>query len=324
MKYANCTKEQLIQRIEELEALNWKLLKETEQKTYQVYGFTSRLGHWYWNLRTNYITFNPLKINTLGYEQEKVPEHFTYPFFTKNLHPEDYQKTLDAMYAHLSGKVPVYEVEYRIQTRHGTYKWYHVRGQITQYDDSGKPLFVSGIVFDISDMKEQQVKIELINKILREQSTIDGLTQISNHRALIENLKNQIEHANKTKEPLSLAIFDIDNFKDVNDINGHIIGDAVLADIAAIIQKNIRETDLAGRYGGDEFMIIFPNTSLIATQTITERIRQAVENYVFMDELRVTISGGVKQYDNETFKDLIHFADMNLYKAKRKGKNNVL
>ena len=80
------------------------------------------MGHWYWNFKTNNVTFNHLKITTLGYTEEEIPEKVDYQFFTEKLHPEDYQKTMDAMLDHMYGKSSVYEVEYRIKTKEGAYK----------------------------------------------------------------------------------------------------------------------------------------------------------------------------------------------------------
>lgn len=119
-------------------------------------------------------------------------------------------------------------------------------------------------------------------------------------------------------------MFDIDDFKKVNDSLGHIHGDKVLIDIAAIIKKCIRDTDLVGRYGGEEFMVVFTGADLVTATDIAERIRQAVEEYVFTKGITVTISGGVKQLEGETLIDFIHEADKNLYKAKRNGKNQII
>lgn len=228
------------------------------------------------------------------------------------------------MLSHLHGKADVYEVEYRIKGKDGRFKWYYDRGKITQYDDKGKPLFLAGIVFDITEKKETQMELEYKNRILSEMSSIDGLTKISNHRTLIEHLKAEIAEAIRTSNKLSIAIFDIDDFKKVNDSKGHVYGDQVLVDVATIIKKSIRETDLAGRYGGEEFMIIFPNTTLSVSKIISERIRQVVEDYNFIEGLNITISGGVVQYNNETITELVHSADTNLYRAKRNGKNQIV
>ena len=323
MDYTEFSREQLLDRIKSLEMLTQELLNEKEQETRLEYAWTGNLGHWYWNIKTNEVTFNPLKVTTLGYDKSEIPEHVTYQFFTDKLHPEDFQKAMDAMRDHLYGKADVYEIEYRIKAKDGTFKWYYDRGRITQYDN-GKPAFLAGIVFDITEKKETQLELEYKNRILPEISSIDGLTKIGNHRTLIEHLKAEIAETSRTSSPLSIALFDIDDFKKVNDSKGHVYGDQVLVDLASIITKSIRGTDFAGRYGGEEFMVIFPNTTLSVASKISERIRQAVEDYNFVDGLRVTISGGTSQYNNETITELVHSADTKLYTAKRNGKNQIV
>jgi diguanylate cyclase (GGDEF)-like protein/PAS domain S-box-containing protein len=304
--------------------LTRELLKEKEQETRLEYAWTGNLGHWYWNIKTNEVTFNPLKVTTLGYDKNEIPEHVTYQFFTDKLHPEDLQNAMDAMRNHLYGKSEVYEVEYRIMAKDGSFKWYYDRGRITQYDDDGKPIFLAGIVFDVTEKKEMQLELEYKNRILSEMSSIDGLTKIANHRTLTEYLKIEMAEASRTSSHLSIAIFDIDDFKKVNDSKGHVYGDQVLVDVASIMTKSIRETDFAGRYGGEEFMVIFPNTPLSVAGKISERIRKAVEDYTFVDGLKIYISGGVGQYNNETITELVNVADTRLYKAKSNGKNQVV
>lgn len=323
MEYKKLSYDALLERAGYLERLNKQLLKEKEQDVKLEYGWTGNLGHWYWDIKTNNVVFNPLKIKALGYTKDEIPKKVNYQFFTEKLHPDDYQKTMAAMNKHLNGNAAVYEVEYRIKTKNGQYKWYYDRGKITQYDDKGKPSFLAGIVFDITEQKEMQSELEYKNKILAVQSSTDGLTQISNHRVLIERLKSGLIEANRINKPLSIAIFDIDDFKKVNDNEGHIFGDKILVGIAAIIQKNIRNTDLAGRYGGEEFMVIFFNTDIGIAFNIAERIRKAVEDTTFINKIRVTISGGVKQHNGEEISDFIHSADLKLYEAKREGKNRI-
>lgn len=324
MNYTNYTRKQLLERIEELEVLNHEMLKEKEKVNNLDYAWAGNLGHWYWNIKTNKVTFNPLKVTTLGYEISEIPENVTYQFFTDKLHPDDYEKTMDIMLSHLCGKTHVYEVEYRIQARDGKYKWYYDRGRITQYDDNGKPMLLAGIVFDITEKKEVELELERNNKILAEQAASDGLTKINNRWKLIEKLRTEISDSKKMNKPLSVAIFDIDDFKKINDSKGHVYGDKVLVDVAAVIKNSIRNTDFAGRYGGEEFMVIFPNTDLIKASNIAERIRQNAERLVFNDNLNITISGGVKQYTGENLTEFVHFADINLYEAKKKGKNQIV
>lgn len=231
---------------------------------------------------------------------------------------------MNVMLNHLHGKANVYEAEYRIRTKDGKYKWYYDRGRITQYDDEGKPVLLAGIVFDITEKKEMEIDLKEKNELLAEQATTDGLTKLSNHRTIIEQLKSEIVNANRKNNPLSVAIFDIDNFKKVNDTKGHVFGDKVLVDVADLINKSIRKVDFAGRYGGEEFMVIFTNTDNDMAAKISERVRIAVEEYTFVDGLKITISGGVKQYSGEILADFIHSADINLYEAKKRGKNQIV
>lgn len=94
--------------------------------------------------------------------------------------------------------------------------------------------------------------------VFRGFESIDRLTKIGNYRTLIEHLKTEMAEASRTSSPLSIAIFDIDNFKKVNDSKGHVCGDQVLVDVASIMNNSIRGTDHVGRYGGEGFMVIFP------------------------------------------------------------------
>lgn len=324
MDYSSYSKAGLIERIEELEILLNQLLEEKKKESGIDFAWTGNLGHWYWNLKTNNVTFNPLKATTLGYSMDEIPEQVPFQFFTERLHPEDYNKTMEAMSNHLQGKAKVYEVEYRIKTKKGEYKWYYDRGSITKRDKDGRPLFLAGIVFDITEKKEMQLDLELKNRILSEQSSIDGLTQIKNHRAIIEHLKKEMDNSNINSQPVTVVMFDVDNFKNVNDTLGHLFGDGVLVEIARLIKTNIRETDLVGRYGGEEYMVVFSNTNVHDAAVISERIRQAVENCDFGHGFKITISGGVKQYSGEELSELINAADINLYNAKNSGKNRIV
>lgn len=323
MNYSNMTKEDLILRIEELELLNQQLLQEKEHEDRLDYAWTGNLGHWYWNVITNNVTFNILKAQALGYSKDEIPESVPYSFFTDKLHPEDYQKTMDAMLDHLKGKSNVYEVEYRIRTKDGHYKWYYDRGSITKKDENGKPVFLAGIVFDLTEKKQMQMDLEIKNKLLQQQSLKDGLTNVYNRRGLIAHLSNEMQLAISLQQPLSIAMFDIDNFKKINDTKGHLFGDQVLIEVAKLMGKNSRELDFVGRYGGEEFMIIFKNTSYDKAKVISERIRKAIEKLDYSD-VQVTISGGIKEYHGEKMSELINAADVSLYEAKAKGKNRIV
>lgn len=324
MKYDDFSREKLIERILELEVLNSELLSERALETKLEYSWSGNLGHWYWNVKTNEVTFNPLKVTSLGYDISEIPEKVDYQFFTEKLHPEDYDKTMEVMLSHLTGKASVYEVEYRIRCKDGSYKWYYDRGKITKFDEEGKPQLLAGIVFDITDSKVVQSELESKNKALAELSAIDELTQLPNYRTLIRFLESEILMVNRTNKPLSIAIFDIDDFKTVNDTKGHLVGNDVLIEIGKIITKSIRDTDLAGRYGGEEFMVIFSNANIMTASKVAERIRLSIEDHIFGDDLKLTISGGLREYLGEDIDKFINSADKNLLEAKRRGKNLII
>ena len=120
-----------------------------------------------------------------------------------------------------------------------------------------------------------------------------------------------------------LIYIDIDNFKEINDEYGHQTGDVVLEQIAQEISKNIRTVDIAGRYGGEEFLVIFPGISKEEAFIVADRISKSIENLQLKENLKVTISGGIAEYKNEMILNLIETADINLYKAKNKGRNRI-
>lgn len=323
MEYETLSKNELLKKVYSLEAINKQLLKEKEQETKLNYDWTGNLGHWYWSIEDNNVVFNPLKITNLGYCEKEIPKDVDYEFFTNKLHPEDYNKTMKAMRDHLTGKENVYEIEYRIKCKDGGYKWYYDIGKITQYDKEGRPLLIAGIVFDITKRKSLEIELKEENKILFEKAFKDELTKMFNFRSIKEYLYLQVNESKYKEVPLSIIIFDIDNFKKINDTKGHIFGNKVIIRISEIIRENIRKDDIAGRFGGEEFIIILPNTDLNTATNIAERIRQEIDKNDFQG-IKVTISGGVNQYNDEDVFTLIEIADQKLYTAKRTGKNKII
>lgn len=324
MDYSKYTREQLIEIIDELKMLNEELLSEKEKEVLLDFPWTGNLGHWYFNIKTGHVVFNPLKIEALGYTMEELPDKVHYDFFTNKLHPDDYQNTMDAMTLNMLGKTNVYECEYRIQTKDNGWRWFYDRGKVTKRDKDGKPLFAAGIVFDITERKKQELELENKNEILLKQSLIDTLTEINNRKAIMEKLEIRINQATNHGSPLSIAMFDIDKFKHINDTKGHIFGDKVLKETANIISCTIRQMDSAGRYGGEEFLLIFPNTVKSDAIAVCNRIRKNIEMFDFGDGFKVTISGGVAEYNQTSLSEFIDCADKKLYEAKNSGRNRII
>ena len=156
----------------------------------------------------------------------------------------------------------------------------------------------------------------------------DPLTELYNKRGIPDVLCELIDRASSYKQDLSLSILDIDYFKLVNDRYGQLAGDGVLEKVAKIVQKNIRVTDIAGRLGGDQFIIILPRAKLYSAMVIAERIRNTIENTKMEDAvedvLAITVSQGLSSWElGEDAQSLISRAEAALYKAKENGRNRV-
>lgn len=169
-------------------------------------------------------------------------------------------------------------------------------------------------------------KIRLFNEI-KSLSIRDGLTGIYNHAFIVEALKDEVERSRRYGSMLSIALFDIDDFKKVNDTYGHLAGDAVLQRLAELLKGSLRAIDIVGRYGGEEFLAILPETDGLNGYTVAERFREKIEKENFTNGegvIKITISGGVAHYAyGMDVNKLIKVADDNLYTAKRQGKNRI-
>lgn len=177
------------------------------------------------------------------------------------------------------------------------------------------------IIQDISAEYELRRK----NEMLHEKTIRDSLTRLYNHQYSIQIIKLEIDKlAGKTEyNALSLAMADIDYFKKVNDTFGHVFGDYVLETVSDILLDNIGDRGYVGRFGGEEFIIILPRTNIEQATEICEKIRNKIEYYDFDNKLKLTVSIGVKQFQNESTMQFLKNTDDLLYKAKQNGRNRV-
>ncbi|MEG3640015.1 diguanylate cyclase [Magnetococcus sp. PR-3] len=182
------------------------------------------------------------------------------------------------------------------------------------YDDEGAMLGYASIREDITDRKN----VERL-------SITDKLTQLYNRLKLDEVLKEEVARCFRYKGQLSIILMDLDHFKSVNDTHGHQVGDAVLVDIGGILRDQVRRNDVVGRWGGEEFMVISPETGDAGVLALAEKLRSAIEAYEFPVVGHKTASFGVAVYDlGEKEKSLVARADAALYTAKTQGRNLVV
>lgn len=152
----------------------------------------------------------------------------------------------------------------------------------------------------------------------------DCLTELYNRRKINELIQNEIERSERYKKGFSIIIMDIDFFKRVNDRFGHLAGDQLLKMFADIIRDTVRHTDTAGRWGGEEFVILCPETNMDGATALADKMRQHIYNYIFNDFGKQTASFGVACYvEEDTVDTIINRADIALYNAKNSGRNRV-
>ncbi|MFZ5906649.1 MAG: diguanylate cyclase [Nitrospirota bacterium] len=171
---------------------------------------------------------------------------------------------------------------------------------------------------DISERKKMDAK-------LKELATTDILTGAYNRMGFDEIITREIERVKRNNKPLSILLFDIDHFKKINDKFGHHVGDSVLKTIANIVKRTIRKIDYFIRWGGEEFLILSPETDKKQAYILAERLRKDIENFTFDNLPRITISCGTAEFrEEDTENTFIKKADDAMYTAKRQGRNRVV
>jgi diguanylate cyclase (GGDEF)-like protein len=170
---------------------------------------------------------------------------------------------------------------------------------------------------EIRKRKKAEVELERL-------ATTDPLTLLFNRRKFDELLEYEMERDRRYRSGLSILFCDIDNFKRINDKYGHDVGDSILSTFASKVKNSIRKSDIVARWGGEEFVLLIPNTTAEITRTITEKIRKMIESTDFPIVGKVTASFGVTHSLGEDNRDtVIKRADESLYRAKEKGRNRV-
>ena len=298
--------------------LHYDALDDHEKKLWFVLNETSD-GLWEWNLLTDKVYFSPQLKRMLGYGPDEMsPDASTW---SNNIHPDDTQRVMRAITDHLEGRRERYEAEYRLKNRNGHYLWVHDRGKVCERNQLSEPLRMVGMVQNITERKNLEHR-------LQEMASHDDLTGIMNRREGDYILDKQIDFSKRLSLQLGICLFDLDHFKLINDRYGHLTGDQVLKTIASIVTENIRKLDYFYRWGGEEFILVLPDTSMEKLKVIAEKIRLAIESYPWQEKLgvrNVTASFGLSVYPQHgtDLQDLILNADAAMFQAKSSGRNCV-
>jgi diguanylate cyclase (GGDEF)-like protein len=184
------------------------------------------------------------------------------------------------------------------------------------------------IIYDVTEQAINKIELEAANEKLEIISCIDGLTQLLNRKTWEDQLIKEFDRLKRYQEQCSLIIFDVDHFKKVNDSYGYPAGDEVIKRVAEITQKCIRKTDVAGRYGGEEYVILLPHTPLFSAEVLADRIRKKIEAEIVNYEdksIKLTASFGLSTYEESltSATEWINRADKALYHSKVNGRNQL-
>ena len=235
--------------------------------------------------------------------------------WTNGVHPDDLERCIN-IYLESFKKREAFEMEYRLRRFDGQYRWINDRG-IPFFDRDGSFIGYIGSCMDVTEKVEGNKLIDMAHN--------DKLTGLCNRNYLDYLLGYEFHNTIQSQTGFVIMMLDIDNFKFCNDHYGHDFGDKVLNLAAGKILENTRKTDTAGRYGGDEFMVILPSSTIADAKIVAQRILEEVYQLVVEDSsAKISVSIGIASRTNEKeVSELIKKADTAMYKAKRDGGNRL-
>jgi diguanylate cyclase (GGDEF)-like protein len=303
------------------------------------------LDLWENDLITGHVTRKATKtFLELGFTEDEIVSGVQdiYGLF----HPDDLAMVRQSVADHLAGLTPQYRCEFRLRSKRGDWVWYANYGRImdAQSDTPGRRLI--GVTFNIDDRKRREDEIAQINQQLTEQNRLlqqlnatlellaakDSLTGLCNRRTLMELGANECKRAERFAHPLSVLVVDIDFFKAVNDAWGHLAGDRMICAVANVCAARRRSgVDIVARFGGEEFVIVLPETDSTSALRAAESLRAEIASMTVPvnDQgvhVSVTVSIGVATGVPGSgchFESLVDLADHALYQAKGTGRNAV-
>lgn len=304
-------------------------------------------GIWFWHADTGYVYRSPGWYKMLGHNPHSLENSvFTWESV---IHRDDYQRVMAHFEQYIQGESDKYEIEYRCMTRSKKPLWIRDTGIIVERADDNSVLRMMGAHKDIDALKNLEVlntvekqnlqniidsrtlELTRLNRVLAEKAaeaelnaTTDYLTSLSNRFNFEQRLEREIARAERFKEPLSLIVMDLDKFKQINDRLGHPTGDQVLIGVGKVLRSNLRQIDVASRWGGDEFALLLPNTTLEHALSVAEKLRTAVTSDLSSLKLDISASFGVVELiKNESQIDFMRRADNALYESKNNGRDKV-
>lgn len=294
---------------------------------------SAREGVWDWNTKDNTVFYSKHWKGMLGYKEHEIPNEVES--WERLVHPDDFEKVGKLLEKHVNEASDYYEGEHRLLHKDGTYRWILGRGKVVERDSNGRAIRFIGTHVDITKSKHTEDLLQIRNRELeqlldqiKEISITDPLTTLYNRRKMVEEIEQAQNHYVQLQNSFTLAILDLDYFKQINDRYGHSFGDVALQAFAKLLKENVRVGDVVARWGGEEFIILFPKTDSFAALQILERLQELCTNDLLTvnnESVTLSFSAGVCEYDDMSMiDDLIKNADQALYEAKSEGRNQII
>ena len=262
----------------------------------------------FWNLAAERL---------FGYRREEAQGRSLHQLLAPPEQLNDIRKGLD-IFAN-TGQGPIFEGRREVLAKRKDGSHFPAEVSASAFSLDGQ-WYAAGSVRDITEHKQNE-------EALKRLANTDGLTGVLNRRRFMELARQEVARSRRYGGPLSLIMLDVDHFKAVNDTHGHEVGDEVLVSLSKVCRKVLRQVDLFGRVGGEEFMALLPETDLAAAAKVAERLRLELARHPVSGshpQLRVTISLGVSQLvPDMRLSDLMRTADDAMYRAKQNGRNRV-
>jgi len=304
-------------------------------------------GIWDWHANTGFVYRNPGWYRMLGYEPHSLGN--TVLTWENVIHPDDMTAVMAKFDLCLNGSAHEYRAEYRCRTRDGSYLWIEDCGRIIERNPDGSVARMIGAHRDIHASKllleqlerrnhsleqlvaERTAELVRLNEELqqkveenRQLAETDALTGAASRYRLERALQLECERARRFHQPFTVIAMDVDNFKQVNDCYGHNAGDQTLINIVALVRRHIREIDLLARWGGDEFMVLLPNTNREDAMVVASKLLGLMASEPICPHAPATMSFGLAEYQQDEHKEsLMVRADRALYQAKQLGKDQI-
>lgn len=293
------------------------VLGEDSQARLDLILDTTELGTWSWDLKSRSLVADE-RFHAMhgGKYRGAVIDREDY---LRRVHPADVETVTKATFSLLVDDSPL-EIYYRVLLEGGEERYIRTQASLAR-DEEGIPLRMFGVCLDISKTKKAQRELEDL-------SCSDPLTGVLNRRGLTNSLEKEVDRRRKSGSEMQALFLDLDDFKKINDVYGHSIGDEVLQTVSKILRETVRASDHVARIGGDEFLVILPTTNREEARPVAEKIHQAISESVISEKyphLRIGVSLGMvtAAREDEMVQDLLVRTERALHSAKRYGKGQI-